>query len=138
MAKTDLKGWLKAFPREGVEQRIAELEAELLELYDAVKIHQKLGGGTGATETSAAPPVKPNKPEAISFILEEAGKPLTSGEIRKQMIERGWLEEGPKARKRFYSTMTRLKGEDRIVHQADGTYELPKERGALSGQGLFE
>ncbi|HEU4907198.1 MAG TPA: hypothetical protein VFT19_13940 [Solirubrobacterales bacterium] len=136
MATTDLKGWLEAFPREGVEQRIAELEAELIELYDAVKIHQKIGGGLGPEETPATPPVKPNKPEAISFILKEAGQPLTSGEIRGQMVERGWLEGGPKARKRFYSTMTRLKGEDRIVHRADGTYELPKEKGALSG--LFE
>jgi hypothetical protein len=32
--------------------------------------------------------------------------------------------------------MTRLKGEERIVHRPDGTYELPKEKGALSG--LFE
>jgi hypothetical protein len=132
----DLKGWLEAFPREGVEQRIAELEAELVELYDAVKIHQKIGGGLGPKETPATPPVKPNKPEAINFILEEAGKPLTSGEIRKQMIAEGWLEDGPKARKRFYSTMTRLKGEDRIVHRTDGTYELPKKEGSRSG--LFE
>jgi hypothetical protein len=133
VATNDLKGWLEAFPREDVEQRIAELEAELIELYDAVKIHQKIGGGLGPKETPVAPPVKPNKPEAINFILKEAGQPMASGEIRKQMIERGWLEEGPKARKRFYSTMTRLKGEDRIVHRTDGTYELPKEKGALSG-----
>lgn len=133
MTKTDLRGWLAAFPQEDVERRIAELEAELMELYDVMKIRQKLGGGNGAAAAPSSLPANPNKPEAISFILEQAGTPLTSGEIRKQMIENGWLEDGPKARKRFYSTMTRLKGEDRIVHREDGTYELPVKRGAVSG-----
>lgn len=132
MAQTDLKGWLEDFPREDVERRIGELESELIELYDAMKIHQKLGGGRSGSKSAPPVPVQPNKPEAISFILHEAGKPLTSGEIRQTMIERGWLEAGPKARKRFYSTMTRLKSEERIVHRPDGTYELPKREGGLS------
>lgn len=132
----DLKEWLQAFPRRDVEQRIEELETELIGLYDAIKMHNKLGGGP---EADAAPsePVKPTRPEAITFILKEAGRPLKSGEIRAQMVERDWLDDGPKATKRFYSTMTRLKREERLIHRPDGAYELPKGKEGGLRPGLF-
>jgi hypothetical protein len=133
---SDLREWLKAFPRHDVEKRIEELETELVGLYDAIKMHNKLGGGA---KTDAAPPepVKPTRPEAISFVLKEAGKPLKSGEIRSQLVERGWLGDSPRATKQFYSTMTRLKREERLVHRADGAYELPKTREDGQRPGLF-
>ena len=123
---TDLNKWLKAFPREDVERRIRELEAELMGLHDAIKMHDRLRGD-GVSEPPE--PIKLTKPQAVGFILKEAGRPLKSGDIRAQMVERGWLEDSPKATKRFYSTMTRLKSEERIVHRPDGTYELPSAKG---------
>jgi hypothetical protein len=131
-----LTDWLKAFPRQDVERRIRELEAELMDLQDAINMHDKLGGnpsGNGQLDE----PVQPNKPEAIDYILKEADEPLRSGVIRAEMVKRGWLEDDPKATKRFYSTMTRLKGEERIVHRADGRYELPQKGAPPQVAGLF-
>jgi hypothetical protein len=132
---SELSNWLKAFPREDVESRIRALEAELLDLQDAIRMHDKLGGDA-SPDSGAAERAHLNKPEAISLILKRAGKPLKSGAIRTEMIKGGWLEDDPRATKRFYSTMTRLKSEERIIHRNDGRYELP-EKEAAPVTGLF-
>jgi hypothetical protein len=129
---SELSDWLKAFPRQDVESRIRALEAELMDLQDALKMHDKLGGKP-SSNGEAAPAAKLNKPEAIDFILKEAGKPLKSGDIRAEMVKHGWLDDDPKATKRFYSTMTRLKNEKRIVHRGDGRYELPRKEAPAPG-----
>lgn len=126
---TELDTWLEAFPREEVERNIRELESALLRWRNALAIHDSLTGPKDGDRRDEAQGT-PTKPQAIALILKEAGRPLESGEIRAEMIKRGWLPDGAKARKRFYSTMSRLKSEDRIEHRSDGRYVLPEPKGA--------
>lgn len=124
---TQLEAWLDGFPRDEAEARIQHLERELLRWRNALSMYDSLRGTNGS-----APTIKegerPTKPQAIVAILRESnGKPMTPGDIKKNMVESDWLDAGPKPAKRFYATMSRLTAEGRILRLQDGRYVLPPD-----------
>lgn len=123
-----LEDWLKEFPRTEVEQKVRELETDLARWRGALAMHDSLTAQDGAEPVS--PGEQPTKPQAIDAVLRAAaGRPLSPGEIRDEMVKRGWLPPDAKARKRFYATMSRLNAEERIKRTPDGRYVLPETEG---------
>ena len=123
---TQLEAWLGEFPREEAEARIAQLERELVRWRNALSMHDALTGRNGAAAIKEGE--IPTKPQAIQMILREAhGRPMAPGEILKEMVKRKWLGDGPKFRKRFYATMSRMNREGRIVRTGDQRYILPPD-----------
>lgn len=126
-AGRELETWLEEFPIDEVRSRIDELERELLRWRNALSIYDSLTGTNGGSP-EAGTGEKPTKPQAITLILRESGgRPQKPGDIRRAMVERGWLEDGPKAAKRFYATMSRMNAEGRILRLQDKSYVLPGE-----------
>jgi hypothetical protein len=123
-----IDSWLEGFPREEVQRQINELEERLNKLQSALMLHDSLVSRDGAQtpDELGTGAELPTKPQAITTILREQPR-LKAGEIREEMVRRGWLPDDTPHKKRFYATMSRLKGESRVVHLDDGRYELPPD-----------
>jgi hypothetical protein len=123
---TQLEAWLGEFPRDEAEARIAHLERELVRWRNALAMHDALTGRNGTVEVKEGE--IPTKPQAIQMILREnQNQPMAPGQIRKTMIDKGWLPADRAYQKRFYATMSRLNGEGRILRLQDGRYVLPPD-----------
>jgi hypothetical protein len=130
---TQLEQWLKEFPRQEVEAKVHQLEAELTRWKNALAIHESL-----TEEGRAAGRQTPTKPQAIATILQAADHPLRPGEIVAEMVRQGWLPGDSKAKRRFYATMSRLTAEDRITRLSDGRYVLPSNSQEALPGGLHQ
>lgn len=129
MQPADLDNWIKQLPAEEVRAEIRDLEVRLDRAKQALALYESLsnGGSEGGTAAANQPSTdKPSKPAAIAAVLRDHDpEHLAPGDIWRALVERAWIQNDTRHRKRFYSTMSRLTGEGRIVRHGDGAYTLP-------------
>lgn len=124
---TQLELWLKDFPREGLETRLAAIEAEAATIRNALALADSLGGaarnGSGSEGVTDTPP---NRPAAIRRVLRRHNNlPLAARELKAEMLENGWLRESQD--KLFYSAVSTMKKRKILLHLQTGEYMLSQK-----------
>jgi hypothetical protein len=123
---TQLDAWLKDFPKQETEARIRELERELSGLRGAIAMHESLAtNGTEPPKEIAGEPS--NRPEAIRRVLRDRGnEPASSGEIKRALLEHGWLTEGQL--NLYYAAVSTMTKRGHLLRLQDGRYVLPPSK----------
>jgi hypothetical protein len=121
--------WMRGFPRERFEARLAEIEAEAAEIRGALALADALGSDRSRNGTDPAKDADsdrpPSRPAAIRRVLRDRGnEPMSPSAIKEEMLARGWLEES--AIKLFYSAMSTMHKRGHILRLSDGGYILSK------------
>jgi hypothetical protein len=127
---TQIQAWLQGFPKDEIEARVRELDAELASLREALAMYHRLSGppANGSAPGKGATSEPRTRRDRIRRVLRDNGnRPMSSGEIKGTMLERGWLTEDEI--NGFYaamSTMTNRGGH--LLRLQDGRYVLPPDQ----------
>jgi hypothetical protein len=131
MPQPTLQAWLKEFPRRATEERVAELEGELSSLREALTLHDSLSKPNGS-QSADEPGAPTGRRDAIRRVLrEQRNQPMASGEIKRAMLDRGWMT--PEQDNLFYAAISTMAKRGHLLRLEDGRYMLPPAKGAVVG-----
>jgi len=119
--------WFNCFPDSAWDARICEVERELSDLHAARAAHRYFSDRLTGRAPLSSSLFRPTRPQGVLIILGQKS-PMTPAELHAEMIRRDWLEQSSKAKKSFYSTLSRMRSEERLYQFADGTYCLLVDR----------